>query len=163
MKIQKRHFYHVALRWTGNAGTGTSSYRAYRRDHEIKVENKVTIPASSDPAFRGDPSRYNPEELMVASLSSCHMLWFLHLCADAGIVVSDYEDQASGIMEEQSDGGGHFTEVVLHPKVTITSGDATKCPELHEKAHSLCFIANSVNFPIRCEPEITSNGEANAL
>jgi organic hydroperoxide reductase OsmC/OhrA len=153
MRISKQHSYRIAVRWTGNTGSGTSSYRAYKRDHEIQSENKAAIAGSSDPSFRGDPTRYNPEELLVAAISSCHMLWFLHLCADAGIVIEDYEDNASGTMEEQSDGGGRFTEVVLHPRVTIVSGNAKRCAELHEKAHALCFIANSVNFPIRCEPE----------
>jgi organic hydroperoxide reductase OsmC/OhrA len=155
----RQHDYRISVRWTGNLGTGTSAYTAYSRNHEIESANKPPIAASSDPSFRGDRSRYNPEELLVASLSSCHMLWFLHLCAVAGVVVSDYEDHASGIMEEQSNGSGHFVEVVLHPKVTLISGDPMLCSGLHERAHEFCFIANSVNFPVRCEPETISRAE----
>ncbi len=109
------------------------------------------VPGSSDPAFRGDATRYNPEELLVASLSACHMLWFLHLCGDAGLVVTTYDDEARGTMVETVDGGGHFTEVVLHPVVTVSRGDPARAAHLHDRAHGLCFIANSMNFPVRCE------------
>ncbi len=149
----KNHHYHIEVRWTGNTGSGTSSYRAYRRDHVISAAQKPIIPGSSDPHFRGDPARYNPEEMFVASLSTCHMLWYLHLCADAGIVVTAYEDHATGLMEEGKDGGGHFREVTLHPVVTIT--DETKLSlagQLHHQAHERCFIANSVNFPVLHQP-----------
>ena len=101
--------------WTGNRGEGTASYRGYGRDHVLSVKDKPEIPGSSDPSFRGDPQRYNPEELLVASLSSCHMLWYLHLCAVSGVVVVDYRDEAGGTMEETADGGGFFREVVLKP------------------------------------------------
>ncbi len=145
--------------WTGNAGTGTSSYTAYKRNHELVSRGKPPIPASSDPNFRGDSSRYNPEELLVASLSACHMLWYLHLCAVSGIVVTDYQDHATGTMAERADGGGHFTEVILNPSVVVTPGaDLDRCKELHEKAHQLCFIANSVNFPVRCESNTVVRG-----
>ena len=148
----KEHHYVIGVKWTGNLGTGTSAYRAYKRDHEIFSAGKAPILASSDPAFRGDPSRYNPEDLLVASLSACHMLWYLHLCADAGIVVTDYFDEASGTMVETDDGGGHFTAVVLRPRVKVAAGvDRKLATQLHEKAHHLCFIANSVNFPVTCE------------
>ncbi len=148
----KEHTYSIRTNWTGNTGEGTASYRGYKRDHEISVPGKISIPGSSDPAFRGDAARYNPEELLVASLSTCHMLWYLHLCAVAGIVVTDYQDQANGKMVETSDGGGRFEEVVLHPAVRVKAGaNLELCGELHEKAHQLCFIANSVNFPVRCE------------
>ena len=146
------HRYTTRLEWTGNRGEGTSGYRAYDRAHEITVAGKPTIAASSDPHFRGDPTRYNPEELLVASLSSCHMLWFLHLCADAGVRVVRYTDAASGTMQTTADGGGRFTEVVLHPEVhTLGAVDSRRIDELHERAHALCFIAQSVNFPVRCE------------
>ncbi|MFQ5520678.1 MAG: OsmC family protein, partial [Candidatus Methylomirabilia bacterium] len=103
--------------------------------------------------MRGDPSRYNPEELLVAALSACHMLWYLHLCTDAKIIVTDYMDHASGTMVLTADGSGHFTAVVLKPSVTIQrGGDVTLAERLHARAHQLCFIANSVNFPVRCEP-----------
>ena len=141
------------LTWTGNLGKGTKNYRAYSRNHQILGDGKTTdIPGSSDPSFRGDPGRYNPEELFVASLSACHMLWFLHLCAANKIVVTDYKDRASGTMEENEDGSGQFKEVVLHPRVTITAeSNREKLDELHEKAHQMCFIARSCNFPVRCE------------
>lgn len=150
--MHKTHHYRLEVRWTGNKGSGTSSYRAYERSHLIQAPLKPDIPASSDPAFRGDPTRYNPEEMLVASLSSCHMLWFLHLCADAGVVVVDYEDQPEGIMEETADGGGQFTAVTLHPVVTVTEAAMVEKTEaLHHRAHSLCFIARSVNFPVQIE------------
>jgi organic hydroperoxide reductase OsmC/OhrA len=146
------HSYATDLVWTGNRGEGTSGYRAYDRAYEISVAGKAVIPGSSDPHFRGDATRYNPEELLVASLSACHMLWFLHLCADAGVRVERYTDSATGAMQEIADGGGHFTEVVLRPAVRI-AGDVVQAriDALHERAHELCFIAQSVNFPVRCE------------
>lgn len=146
------HEYTTDLAWTGNRGEGTSSYRAYDRAHEINVPGKPVLPGSSDPHFRGDASRYNPEELLVASLSACHMLWFLHLCADAGIRVERYTDSATGTMQLGADGGGSFTEVVLHPIVHAAPGtDAAAVERIHHDAHAHCFIARSVNFPVRCE------------
>src|SRR5580704_16881416 len=140
-----KHEYATKLRWTGNRGTGTSNYRAYGRDHEISAASKaIVLPGSSDPHFRGEASRYNPEELLLASLSACHMLSYLHLCAVNGVVVTAYHDNAAGIMRENNDGTGEFTEVILHPRVTITSGsDPIKAMELHEGAGKLCFIARS--------------------
>jgi organic hydroperoxide reductase OsmC/OhrA len=150
--MSKEHQYKIQLRWTGNLGKGTSNYRSYSRDHEIKVEGKPIILGSSDPAFRGDPQRYNPEEQLVAALSSCHMLWYLHLCAEAGIVVVAYSDSATGTMIETPDGGGRFAEVTLHPEVSIQEEEKSALAYiLHSRAHELCFIANSVNFPVRCE------------
>lgn len=149
----KVHQYQVEVRWTGNTGQGTVGYRAYDRTHEIFVAGKPIIPGSSDPTFRGDPTRYNPEELLVASLSTCHMLWYLHLCADAKIVVTEYWDNPIGTMTETKDGGGRFAEVMLKPVVTVTAdSDSALAEQLHEEAHHLCFIANSMNFPVRCEP-----------
>ena len=143
----------VTVTWRGNTGTGTSGYRAYGRAHDVSVPGKPVIPASSDPAFRGDPARYNPEEMLVASISSGHMLWYLHLCSADGIVVQAYEDIAEGVMVEQLDGGGAFSEVVLQPEVTLAPGaDLARARALHADAHAKCFIANSVNFPIRHEP-----------
>jgi|SRR5690606_17474251 len=153
MSSPRQHDYSVQVTWTGNLGQGTRGYRAYARDHEISVPGKPTLPGSSDPAFRGDPGRYNPEELLIASLSACHMLWYLHLCADAGIVVLEYLDRASGAMRETPDGGGRFVEVVLQPSVLIEAGpEVSRAERLHEQAHRLCFIASSVNFPVRCVP-----------
>ncbi|HVI09455.1 MAG TPA: OsmC family protein [Candidatus Binatia bacterium] len=149
----KQHTYRIRMEWTGNDGEGTKGYKSYRRDYTISVEGKPTILGSSDPNFRGDPSRYNPEELMVASLSSCHMLWFLHLCSVNQIVVVDYLDEAGGLMKENPDGSGEFVTVTLKPKVTIASGNPAKLDELHHKAHQLCFIARSVNFPVEIQPQ----------
>ena len=153
----REHRYCVTVTWTGNTGTGTSGYRSYERAHEISAEGKPAIAASSDAVFRGDRTRWNPEELLVAALSSCHQLSYLHLCADAGIVVVGYVDHAKGWMEETPDGAGQFARVVLRPKVTIAVGsDAAKAKELHHEAHAKCFIARSVNFPVEAEPEVTS-------
>lgn len=144
-----QHNYSLTVKWTGNKGTGTSNYRAYERSHTIIADNKAEISGSSDPAFRGDNTKHNPEDLLVASLSSCHMLWYLHLCAEAGVIVIDYIDNATGIMRETPDGGGHFAEVTLNPVVTVTENSMKeKANELHKKAHELCHIANSVNFPV---------------
>jgi organic hydroperoxide reductase OsmC/OhrA len=147
----KTHNYKIAMRWTGNDGRGTQSYTSYRRDHIVKGEGKPEIPGSSEPAFRGDPSRYNPEELLVSTLSSCHMLWYLHLCAVNGIVVTEYSDEATGTMNQDAEGSGQLQEVTLHPKVKIDSGDPVKAESLHHEAHRLCNIARSVNFPVHCE------------
>jgi organic hydroperoxide reductase OsmC/OhrA len=145
--MQRKHRYSVNVRWTGNTGKGTSDYRSYQRDHEINVLGKPLILGSADPKFRGDPHRYNPEELLVSALSTCHMLWYLHLCADAGIVVVSYEDRAEGTMEESIERGGRFVRVTLRPHVRVT-GSAEQAEALHQRAHELCYIANSVNFPI---------------
>ena len=151
----KEHASAVRVAWTGDRGSGTSGYRAYARDHEISAEGKPVVPGSSDPAFRGDPTRYNPEEMLVASLSACHMLWYLHLCADAGVVVTGYVDEARGTMAETPDGGGRFTSVTLRPHVRVAAGsDRALAASLHERAHHMCFIANSVNFPVACEAEV---------
>ncbi len=149
----REHRYCIELEWSGNRGTGTSAYHAYSRAHEIRAPGKPPLPGSSDPGFRGDAGRYNPEELLVAALSACHMLWFLHLCADAGVTVMGYRDQPSGVMVEDQTGGGRFREVVLHPLVTLAmAADEARLGALHARAHALCFIANSVNFEVRCEP-----------
>lgn len=149
----KEHHYQIDLTWTGNEGKGTESYKAYSRNHLINAPGKsITIPGASDPSFLGDPTRYNPEELFVSSLSACHMLWYLHLCAVNKIVVIAYEDRATGTMIETKDGGGRFTEVTLHPKVTITDPtQKEKALDLHHQANGLCFIANSCNFEVRHE------------
>jgi organic hydroperoxide reductase OsmC/OhrA len=147
------HRYETTVTWTGNTGTGTSGYRNYERAHEVTVDGKPPIPGSSDPAFRGDAARWNPEELLVASLSQCHMLWFLHLCATNGLVVTEYRDHAAGMMAETADGGGQFQQVMLRPQVRFAAPEhADRARPLHEQAHKLCFIASSVNFPVHCEP-----------
>jgi organic hydroperoxide reductase OsmC/OhrA len=148
----KQHEYSVRVDWTGNAGEGTKTYKSYRRDHAIVSHGKPAIPGSSDPAFRGDPSRYNPEELLVASLSSCHMLWYLHLCAVNHITVVKYSDAPLGLMQEHEDGSGEFVRVVLKPRVKLVTGDRLQALGLHQEAHRLCFIARSVNFRVEIEP-----------
>ncbi len=154
-----KHEYTTHIRWTGNLGAGTSDYRAYARNHEITAPKKAApIAGSSDPHFRGDAAGYNPEDLLVASLSACHMLSYLHLCAINDIVVTAYEDEATGTMRENKDGSGEFLEVILRPRVIVTAAsDRTLAIELHQEAGKLCFIARSVNFPVRHEP-IISNG-----
>lgn len=144
------HNYQLKLEWTGNQGTGTSSYRAYSRDHDYSSPGKlVNIPGSSDPAFRGDPTRYNPEELLLASVASCHMLWFLHLCSANDIIVTSYIDDPQGEMVEQANGSGHFTNITLYPQVKVAEeAMIAQVDALHKQAHELCFIANSVNFPV---------------
>ena len=152
------HLYQTSLQWTGNKGRGTKNYRAYDRAYEIKVPGKPTIFGSSDPAFSGDCHKYNPEELLVASLSSCHMLWYLHLCAEAKVIVVDYQDKAIGKMSKIKDGSGKFVEVILQPKVTIAvNSNVETAQQLHHKAHKFCFIANSVNFPVLCQPSILTS------
>ena len=153
--MPKEHRYVVTVDWTGNQGTGTSGYKAYARTHEIRSAGKPAVPGSADPSFRGDPARYNPEELLVASLSTCHMLWYLHLCSVGGVTVTQYVDNAEGTMVEEADGGGRFTSVVLKPQVTVKRGaHVAKVRELHAAAHKMCFIARSVNFPVGHEPSI---------
>ena len=148
----KEHLYKLTTKWIGNRGSGTSDYRSYGRDHVISAHNKPDIFCSADFAFRGDKTKYNPEELLVAALSGCHMLWFLHFCADSGIVVTEYIDNPTGIMTETENGSGQFKEVTLKPTVTITDKKMLgKLDGLHEKAHEFCFIANSVNFSVRLE------------
>ncbi|MDV7697626.1 OsmC family protein [Chryseobacterium soli] len=144
-----QHNYSLTVKWTGNTGTGTSNYKEFERNYSIFVANKTEILGSSDPAFRGDKTKHNPEDMLLASISSCHMLWYLHLCAVTGIIVTDYIDNTTGIMIETANGGGRFTEATLNPIVTITDILMTeKANELHKKANELCFVANSLNFPI---------------
>lgn len=147
------HHYNATIKWTGNKGTGTDNFKNYERSHQIIIENKPDILGSSDPAFRGNKTKHNPEDLLVSSLSSCHMLWYLHLCSEAGVIVLDYIDNATGIMTDTSNGGGQFTEVTLNPIVIVKENSMVdKANELHKKANELCFIANSVNFPVRHKP-----------
>lgn len=158
--MKGQHSYNTNLHWTGNKGKGTANYRAFERSYIVSLENKPDISGSSDPAFRGDKTKYNPEELLVASLSSCHMLWYLHLCSVNGVVVTDYTDNATGTMVETSNGGGYFTEVNLHPVVTVEEiSMIEKANGLHKEANSLCFIASSVNFKVEHSPRcLTAKG-----
>ncbi|MGC8519871.1 MAG: OsmC family protein [Steroidobacteraceae bacterium] len=153
--MNRQHEYDVQVTWRDSSGSGTRTYTSYSRDHVIVAEGKPEIAASSDPSFRGDAHRYNPEELLLASLASCHMLWYLHLCAAKGINVLDYRDEAHGVMVEADDGGGAFSAVTLRPRVRIAAGgDTALALALHERAHGLCFIARSVNFPVHCEAQM---------
>lgn len=150
-----RHHYSTRLNWTGNTGTGTAAYRSYERSYTVSVPGKPELYGSSDPSFKGDEKKHNPEEMFVAALSACHMLWYLHLCAEAGIIVQDYKDEAEGIMQEDADRGGFFTEVILRPEVVIADeSKREQAMALHERANKMCFIANSCNFPVRHEPEV---------
>ncbi|MFE6734041.1 OsmC family protein [Microbacterium sp. NPDC057650] len=150
------HRYALTTTWTGNAGTGTSGYRDYRRDVTLQVEGKPELLASSDKPFRGDTSRWNPEDLLVASLSECHLLSYLHACVTVGAIVTSYRDEATGVMREDGRGGGAFVEVVLRPRVTVADESMVAvAEEAHHQAHEWCFIANSVNFPVRVEPVVT--------
>jgi organic hydroperoxide reductase OsmC/OhrA len=169
MVMPKIHRYRITVTWTGNRGQGTAGYELYDRNHKVTVgkadrgqesggrEAPQPISGSSDPAFRGDPGRWNPEQLLTASLAQCHMLWYLHLCAVAGVVVTGYRDHAVATMTEDPEGGGRFTEVVLRPHVTVSSPDMIeKANGLHRDAHEKCFIARSVNFPVRHEPVVAA-------
>jgi organic hydroperoxide reductase OsmC/OhrA len=154
--VRTQRIYNVTVHWTGNRGPGTSTYDGYARDHTIRAGSKPDIPGSSDPAFRGDHGRWNPEELLVAAVSACHKLWYLHLCADAGIAVLSYRDDAEGTMVED-EAGGKLTHVILRPQVTVRPGDDTeRAKRLHYDAHTRCNIARSVNFPIECDPDIVA-------
>lgn len=147
--MSKQHHFEISIEWTGNRGSGTSSYTEYSRSHTLSAVGKESLPCSSAPVFRGDASLYNPEDMLLYSVSSCHMLWFLHCCADAGVVVTAYEDNPCGTLSFDTDGIGRFTEVVLHPMVILaTPSDDEKLKALHEKAHAHCFIANSLNCPV---------------
>lgn len=154
--MPREHRYRTAIVWTGNLGEGTSGYRAYSRNHEIHAAGKTGIlPGSADPAFRGDPARYNPEELFVSSLGACHMLWMLHLCADAGIAVLEYQDQPEGLLAEDDDGSGEILEVILRPRMRIADASrGADAKALHARAHSLCFLARSVRFSVLIQPVV---------
>ncbi|WP_413651357.1 OsmC family protein [Pantoea sp. B65] len=157
---RKNHAYHVDVIWSGNTGSGTRSYKEYSRDHLLRAAGKQDIAGSSDPAFRGDPSRWNPEDLLVGSLSACHKLWYLGLCAASGVNVLAYEDHAEGIMEEEAGGAGQFIQVTLNPAITISAdSDPDVAIALHHKAHEMCFIARSVNFPVEHNPTIVKSGD----
>jgi organic hydroperoxide reductase OsmC/OhrA len=152
------HEYKARLIWEGSSGVGTSSYTSYGRQYRIAVEGKPDLAGTADPTFRGEADKHNPEDLFLASISACHMLTYLALCARSGIRVVGYEDDATGRIELDASGGGRFVEVILHPAVTIAAGDAARAMKLHEKAHALCFIANSCSMPIRAEATVAVAG-----
>ena len=148
------HHYSTNIEWARNRGTGTSGYKAYGRETVITAAGKQSIDGSSDRVFHGNPDRWNPEELLLAALSECHLLSYLHVAASNGVIVTDYSDAATGTMVQTADGGGHFTSVTLRPRVTIAGGDADLALALHAEASTKCFIAASVNFPVHHEPEV---------
>ena len=152
--MSKSHRYATTLTWTGNTGEGTASYRAYERAYEVAAEGKPALLGSSDPSFRGDAGRWNPEELLLAALSQCHLLSYLHVATLHGIVVEEYVDAATGTMEQTANGGGHFTSATLRPVVTISAGDPAVALAIHLEASEKCFIAASVNFPVGHEPQV---------
>ena len=157
--MSRPHRYRVDVEWTGNRGSGTDGYRNYSRNHAIRIPGKPDLAGSSDPAFRGDATRHNPEDMLVAALSTCHMLSYLHMATVAGVVVVAYDDSAEGTMLTEGD-GGRFTEVVLRPVVVIRAdSDPDQALAAHDQAHHACFIANSVNFPVRCEPRIVVSSD----
>jgi organic hydroperoxide reductase OsmC/OhrA len=159
----RTHHYAATIEWIGNRGSGTSGYRDYGRGHVVRSASKQPIAASSDPAFRGEADRWNPEDLLVASLSQCHLLTYLHLAADNGVIVVAYTDDASGTMVEEGE-GGHFTEVTLRPRVTVADASmAGAAQALHHEAHDRCFIASSVNFPVRCAPTVAVAADPDAV
>ncbi len=156
--MSAEHRYELRVEWTGDEGAGTASYAGYRRDHTISAAGKPDLLGSSEAGFRGDASRYNPEELLVASLSACHLLWYLHSCATARVVVVGYEDDPVGTMVEEPGGSGRFTDVLLRPRVVVAEpGMVERARSLHDAAHRNCFIARSVNFPVRHEPEVSAD------
>jgi len=148
------HHYSLAVQWTGNLGDGTSSYRSYSRDHDVLIPGLPPLKGSADPTFHGDRERYNPEQLLLAALAQCHMLSYLHVAVKHGVVVTDYRDEATGLMRLNRDGSGQFERVVLHPRVTVADpAQAELAASLHNEANQVCFIARSVNFPVEHRPE----------
>jgi organic hydroperoxide reductase OsmC/OhrA len=153
----KSHSFRIAVTWTGAHHGTTESYASYSREFTISSDGKQNIVCSSDKIFRGDANLYNPEDLFISTISSCHLLWYLHLCADKKIHVLSYIDDATGNLQINQDGSGQFTEVTLHPNVIIDSNtDIPLAIQLHEEAHKKCFIANSVNFPVKYIPHVIS-------
>lgn len=150
------HHYALTTIWTGDRGTGTSGYRDYARDVTVSVPGKPELLASADRPFRGDPARWNPEDLLLAALSECHLLSYLHACVSAGVVVRGYRDEAVAVMREDGRGGGAFVEVTLRPHVTVQDASMLEpARRAHDTAHEWCFIANSVNFPVRHQATIS--------
>jgi organic hydroperoxide reductase OsmC/OhrA len=158
--VSREHQYRLGLEWTGNQGSGTSNYRAFSRNHTVSAEHKPELLGSSDPAFRGDLNRWTPEDLLVAAVAQCHMLWYLHLCAVAGVVVTEYRDDPIGVMVEEDEaagGGGQFVGITLRPTVTVREPQMVLTAEaLHGDVGSRCFIARSLNFPVAHQPRISA-------
>lgn len=153
------HHYALTVTWTGNTGAGTATYRGYRREHTVRADGPPDLLGSADRTFHGDRGRWNPEQLLLASLAQCHLMSYLHVCVDAGVVVTEYVDHPTGAMTTEADGSGRFTEVVLRPEVTVADESMVEpALQAHRRANELCFIANSVNFPVRHESAVTSAG-----
>lgn len=147
------HHYSLTVEWTGNLGNGTSSYRGYSRNHDIRIPGLPVLAGSADPTFHGSRDRYNPEQLLLAALAQCHMLSFLHVAVRHGVVVTGYQDDATGVMRLNRDGSGQFESVTLNPRVTVADPAHLQLEEqLHREANAVCFIARSVNFPVRHSP-----------
>lgn len=157
--MNDEHEYRIEVEWIGNRGPGTTGYREYGRELLIHAEHKPPLAGSADPTFRGDRDRWNPEELLVAALAQCHMLSYLHMAVRAGVVVTDYRDAAVGTMKQQGL-GGEFTEVILRPQVVVAEESMVEAARsAHADAFENCFIARSVNFPVRHEPTISVTRE----
>ncbi len=152
--MNTEHSFAVSVEWQGNRGTGTSGYKDFSRAVELRAEGKHAILASAATTFHGDADRWNPEEELIAALAQCHLLSYLHVATQAGVIIESYTDAATGTLQTNPDGSGALVEVVLHPVVTISAGDPATALALHSEANRLCFIANSVNFPVRHEPQI---------
>lgn len=151
------HRYAVDLTWRGNCGTGTSGYRDYARDVLLRADGKPDLEGSADPTFRGDASRWNPEELLLAALAQCHLLSYLHSAVNHGVVVTAYDDSPVATMEQVGQ-GGRFTSVVLRPRVTVASEEQIEAAlAIHQEASENCFIAASMNFPVLHEPTVDSS------
>jgi organic hydroperoxide reductase OsmC/OhrA len=150
--VELQHSYAISVEWQGNRGLGTSDYKSYGRELVVTAEGKHPLDGSADRAFRGNADRWNPEELLLAALSQCHLLSYLHVAAAHGVIVTSYTDDAVGVMEQTRDGGGHFVSATLRPVVTIEGDDLELAASLHAEASQKCFIAASVNFPIGHEP-----------
>lgn len=152
--MEKQHIYKAVVKWTGNQGTGTAQYRGYERTWDLASPGKPVMACSNDPLLGGDASRYNPEDLLLAAVSSCHMLWYLHLCSNAGVTVESYVDKPEAMGEMEPSGKGRFVSATLKPEIVISSGDIQTAQTIHDEIHKYCFIARSVSFPITIEPDI---------
>jgi len=154
------HDYTARIVWTGNRGQGTASYRGYDRTWNVETPGKPVINCSNDPLLGGDPTLHNPEDMLIAALSACHMLWFLHLASDAGIVVEGYEDNPLAVGESLPSGAGRFLSATLRPHITLAPGsDPEAADSIHSRIHEVCFIARSVSFPVSYAASYTVRDE----
>lgn len=144
-----QHDYTARVVWTGNRGQGTASYKGYDRTWNVETPGKPLIHCSNDPLLGGDPTLHNPEDMLIAALSACHMLWYLHLASNAGIAVHDYRDDPLAIGETDSTGASRFLSATLRPQITVPEGtDVAEADAIHHEIGKVCFIARSVNFPV---------------